>query len=141
MRNLRRIVSEFDFRRAASLLRSALAETASDDSGSGDDKTVLRNLAGELDRAAVVDSTEIPADVVTLHSHVLLETSDGQNRRCLLTLTRHPISDRRLLSVVDPLGVSILGRRVGDTVTVPQKPPVHIRALLYQPEAAGEFHR
>lgn len=131
----RRVVSAFDFRRATSLLRSALA----DESNRGN--ALLRDLADELDRSAVVDSTEIPADVVTLHSHLLLECAQGRSRRCLLTLTRHPVSDRRLLSVADPLGAAILGRRVGDTISVAGDPPVHIRALLYQPEAAGEFHR
>jgi regulator of nucleoside diphosphate kinase len=51
---------------------------------------------------------------------------------------------RGRISVLAPLGTAILGQRVGDVIGV--RAPGGIRTLrveniLYQPEAAGDFHR
>jgi regulator of nucleoside diphosphate kinase len=51
--------------------------------------------------------------------------------------------ERGRISVLAPLGIAILGQRVGDVVAV--RAPGGVRKLLienvlYQPEAAGDFH-
>jgi len=47
------------------------------------------------------------------------------------------------LSVLSPVGTAILGYRVGNIIKwdVPEGvAEIHIKELLYQPEAAGDYH-
>jgi regulator of nucleoside diphosphate kinase len=48
------------------------------------------------------------------------------------------------ISVLAPLGTALLGRRVGDVVEAEfegRRICCEVAELLYQPEAAGDFHR
>jgi regulator of nucleoside diphosphate kinase len=103
----------------------------------------LRALEDQLARTSVVSSTEVDDDVVTMNSKVCVRAMD--TGRChALTLVYEcdcdPFGDK--VSVLTPLGASILGARVGDIVEwqvrhVPRR--VRIERILFQPEAAGAF--
>jgi regulator of nucleoside diphosphate kinase len=51
--------------------------------------------------------------------------------------------DRGRVSILAPIGTALIGYRVGDTVEwkVPSgRRRLRIEEVLYQPEAAGDFH-
>ena len=58
---------------------------------------------------------------------------------CSLVFPTEALNDADLdklnVSILTPIGLSLLGRRVGDTV----EGRVKIQELMYQPEAAGDF--
>ena len=128
--------TKIDYDRLSELVRAG--------TGSGKDQPHLRELRQELERATVVDPQEIPADVVTMNSKVLLrdlETGDEVS----YTLVYPPDAnlDEDKISVLAPIGTAILGYRAGATVTwnVPAGVRrLHIEKILYQPEAAGDYH-
>jgi regulator of nucleoside diphosphate kinase len=100
----------------------------------------VRALGEELDRAEVVPSTDIPNDVVTMHSEVrVTDLTVGEERT--LTLV-HPIeadSTRGRISILAPIATALLGYRLGDAVEwrVPGGVRrLRIHAILHQPEAA-----
>ena len=106
-------------------------------------KPYLHELERELNRAAIVESTEIPADIVTMNSTVrLVDGSTGE----ILTLTlvypdQANISEARV-SVLAPVGMAILGCRQGETIewNVPAGTrSLRIERILFQPEAAGLY--
>lgn len=77
-------------------------------------------LAGELDRAAVVSDTDLPEDVITLNSTVEVEDLVDHE---LLTFTlvtpeTADVSEGRI-SVLAPIGMALLGYRVGDEIEWP----------------------
>ena len=105
----------------------------------------LRELDQELIDAEAVPATDIDADVVTMNSRVRARDLES-GRTQAFTLVYHgdsAVFDDRL-SVLTPLGVRVLGRRVGDLVEWPVRRGVRrlrIEAIVYQPEAAGDFER
>lgn len=112
---------------------------------SSKDREHLEALGAELDRAHVVSPQEIPGDVVTMNSAVLVRDLDSGTE---MALTLVFPSDTGLelgkISILAPVGTALLGYRVGDTIE--WKVPGRVRRLrvermLYQPEAAGDFHR
>jgi regulator of nucleoside diphosphate kinase len=108
------------------------------------DELHLRELQHELDRAKLVDPKSIPADVVTMNSKVLLkDLESGEEMTYTLVFPADADVDEGKISVLAPIGTAILGYRVGATIT--WKVPAGLRQfqiekLLYQPEAAGDFH-
>ena len=100
----------------------------------------VKALKGELQRAEIVHSNQIPSDVITLNSHVLLHDLDtGERMEFTLVLPFAADINEKKLSVLSPLGTAILGYRVGDEFKWPV--PSGLRRLkvtrIYsQPEAA-----
>jgi regulator of nucleoside diphosphate kinase len=109
------------------------------------DREHVGRLEAELERAHVVSSSEIPADVVTMNSEVAVRDLDsGAETVFKLVFPSEADVDRQKISILAPVGTAVLGYQVGDTIE--WKVPGGIRRLqiervLYQPEAAGEYDR
>jgi regulator of nucleoside diphosphate kinase len=131
-------ISELDVER----LRALAEATATSRRRDGER---FRYLKEELDDAQVIPPAEMPPNVVTLSSRVRVrDTSTGEALVYTLVLPLEADFERGRISVLAPLGIAILGQRVGDVVDV--RAPGGVRRLrienvLYQPEAAGDFHR
>jgi len=101
----------------------------------------VQALEEELLRARILPEAEIPRDVVTMHSRVLLaDLQTGEELECTLVFPHQADSSRQRISVLAPIGTAILGYRAGDTFTwqVPRGPRrMQIRRVLSQPEATG----
>lgn len=101
-------------------------------------------LGRELDRAEVVEPVEVPADVVTMNSRVLIEEV-GSGERHELTLVYPPAANFEAgrLSVLAPVGAALLGLRAGQAIDWPlpdgRIKRVCVVSVLWQPEAAGEL--
>jgi regulator of nucleoside diphosphate kinase len=105
------------------------------------DRSSLKTLQGELDRAHIVNPTAVPQDVVTMNSRVRL-TDVETNEEQVYTVVFPSESNlgQGKISILAPIGTAILGYRVGDTVEwrVPGGvKTLRIEEILYQPEAAG----
>lgn len=101
-------------------------------------------LQQQLRQTSVVPSQKVDKDVVTMNSRVRLR--DLRLRESMTwTLVFPDDADvtSGKLSVLAPLGLAILGARVGQRMEVntPGGPRrIQIERILYQPEAAGDFH-
>jgi regulator of nucleoside diphosphate kinase len=109
------------------------------------DRDDVSGLVGELQRAVVVPASEIPPDVITMNSRARLLDLD-QLTTLELTVVYPEDADfaEGRISVVAPIGAAMLGYRVGDEIewVVPSGPRrLRVEAILYQPEAAGDFSR
>jgi regulator of nucleoside diphosphate kinase len=129
-----RCLTEFDSER----LRILLASARSPDSKFS---VYLNRLQRLLETADIVAPREVPHDVVTMNSKVRLKDDQTSHDMALsLVFPADAARDADLekldVSILSPLGLSLLGRRTGDMVGR----RIRIDELLYQPEAAGEFH-
>jgi regulator of nucleoside diphosphate kinase len=108
------------------------------------DRENLDVLRRELERARLMETDEVPPDVVTMHSRVRLEDPQtGQKMHCTLVFPEDALAADDRISVLAPLGAAILGCRTGDVIRfeVPGgRRQVRILEVLYQPEAAGHSH-
>ena len=108
------------------------------------DKEHLQALEEELDKAHTVGSRDIPGDVVTMRSQVRVkDMKSGAEMDLSVVFPSEADSEQGKISVLAPVGTALLGYRVGDTVE--WKVPGGLRRLkieriLYQPEAAGDYH-
>jgi regulator of nucleoside diphosphate kinase len=129
-------VTKYDLDRLTELIRER--------AGSAKDETHLRELEQELALAKVVDPHEVPADVVTMNSTVKLKDQDsGEEMTYTIVFPEAASLDDGKISVLAPIGTAILGYRVGSEIewNVPAGlTRLRIESILYQPEAAGDFH-
>ncbi|WP_428418426.1 GNAT family N-acetyltransferase [Methylibium sp.] len=99
-------------------------------------------LEHEIERAIVVDSLQISPDVVTMNSRAMLRLDDDVVEMVLVYPDDADDSAGRL-SVCAGIGTAILGYREGDTFDWRLEDKtcrIRIGRVLYQPEAAGDFH-
>lgn len=108
------------------------------------DRKDLRALANELERAEVVSPHNIPADVVTMNSKVVLRDLDtAEKMTYTLVFPKNANIDTGAISILAPVGTAILGYAKGDVVEWPVPSGVRrlrVEEVLYQPEAAGDHH-
>lgn len=79
--------------------------------------TALGKLRDELDRAAVIDSSAFPADVVTMDSTVQFEDlATSEIEEYTITFPERADVDRKRISILTPVGTALIGCRVGDIV-------------------------
>jgi regulator of nucleoside diphosphate kinase len=104
----------------------------------------LSRLMGELRRAWIVSPTEISPQTVTMNSRLVLkDLGSDEHHTVALKYPREAKGRRSAVSVLSPLGMALLGERVGEVVwwNEPAGPRLaRIDALIYQPEAVGDFH-
>jgi regulator of nucleoside diphosphate kinase len=131
MKHRKIIITDEDYRRLETLLGSNSARLIS-----GDDR--LAELQGELKRARLMSPADVPDDVVTMNSTVVLRDLDTQD---LETYTLVYPNDADIandkLSVLAPIGTAILGFRIGDELRwrVPAGwRRLKIENVLFQPE-------
>lgn len=116
----------------------------------------LRRLAPEheslqelLDNAELLPSAQLPADIVSMNSVVeVRDPASGRTQRLTLCYPGEAKPELGRISVLSPVGLSLLGRPVGSRATwqaLPQhssglgKCVLQIQALRYQPEASGDL--
>lgn len=108
------------------------------------DRSDLKKLTEELKRCETVDSKDVSPTVVTMNSRVKLKDLDnGEIMEYTLSFPKEADIEKGRISVTSPIGTAILGYSVGDTIEwmVPAgKRRIMIEELVYQPEAAGDFH-
>jgi regulator of nucleoside diphosphate kinase len=102
----------------------------------------MKKLDEEINNAKVVNSRQIPQDIITMNSRALLHLDREEFE---VSLVYHEEADwsNSKMSVLSPIGTAILGYRVGDTVEweIPSGiAQIQIKDLLYQPEACGDYH-
>jgi regulator of nucleoside diphosphate kinase len=130
-------ITSFDFSRLANLIGSLRAARYADEEG-------LDRLEEELARGKVVAPASVPDDVVTMNSVVMLRDVDsGQEMTCRLVFPTEASASENRVSVLAPVGTAILGYQVGDCVEWPVPSGtrhIAVEKIVYQPEAAGDFH-
>lgn len=130
-------ITKYDLARLQELLKVAHAFGERD-------TEYLDRLEEELERAHVVGAKEVPADVVTMNSRVLLQDEKtGEEFTYTLVFPTDADAGAGRLSVLAPVGTAMLGYSVGQTIEWPTPGGVRrlkVAALLYQPEAAGDYH-
>lgn len=130
-----RTLTELDHARLARLVR-----------GAGQDSSVQLDSAIDavLDSADLVSSHEVPPDIVTMYSRVeLADVATG--KRYSVTLCYPPDAEpgSGFVSVLSPVGASLIGRHVG-SIARWQTPggdhgSAELVALPFLPEASGDF--
>ena len=102
----------------------------------------LKKLAEEMEKAAVVNPDQIPADVITLNTTARL-VDQATNEEMVYTLVFPEDADvsQGKISVLAPIGTAMLGYKTGDLFewdTPGGERTLRVKEILYQPEASGD---
>ncbi len=95
----------------------------------------------KFEQATIVPQEEVPADVVTMNSTVSLYDMDFDVTECYTLV--YPVNAdifANRVSVLNPMGMAILGHRPGDVARWKNSHGEHqleLRELVYQPEREG----
>jgi regulator of nucleoside diphosphate kinase len=130
------VITETDFDRLSGVIDSPRYRATH--------SVLLRALKDELARRKVVASNEVSRGIVTMHSRVqVLDVKSGESETYTLVYPDEADIDEGKLSILAPLGTALLGTRIGQTIKF-EAPAgtrkLRIEKILYQPEAAGDFH-
>jgi regulator of nucleoside diphosphate kinase len=106
--------------------------------------TLMRELKEELTSGKVVAPDRVPKGIVTMNSRVRVRdlSSDESETYTLVYPDAADINENKL-SILAPLGSALLGARTGQVIRF-EVPAgwrrLRVERILYQPEAAGDFH-
>ena len=105
----------------------------------------IMELEREINQAEVIcDPREVPRDAITMRSRVRLRDSNADEAlECTLVYPSESDAEEARVSILAPLGTGMLGYRVGDVFEVTRPKGMaryKVEAVLYQPEASGDFH-
>ena len=129
-------ITEIDFDRLSQLVESPKYRATH--------SAFVAGLRRELDRGRVVPAMEVAKGTVTMRSRVRVKDLRARESETFtLVYPEEADIDEGKVSVLAPLGMALLGARVGEVVEV--KAPGGVRRfrveeILYQPEAAGDLH-
>lgn len=103
-------------------------------------------LEAELARAHIVAAAEVPADVVTLNTTLVVEDCESGARRIItVVLPEHAGVERGRVSVLAPIGAAVIGLRLGDEIDwmLPNGRATRVRVaeIILQPEAVRDGGR
>lgn len=118
-----------------------LKKLVDDEADNTADKQHVLDLGMELARAQIVSADQLPGDVITMNSKVLLRI-DGAQEEVSLVYPNEADVAANSISVLSPIGTAILGYREHDRFewNVPSgTAKVEVLKVVYQPEAAEKL--
>ena len=105
--------------------------------------TAVHAIRAFLESARAVPPAQVPPDIVTMNSRVLVRDPRDDSVDCyLLAYPTEDGANGETLSVLSPLGSVLLGAREGEQVTLMGARGarnVRVDVIEYQPERAGDY--
>jgi len=102
-------------------------------------------LRAELDRADVVEPSQVPANVVTMNSVVTFEDENSSDELTVSLVYPSGTGAPGTVSIFAPVGSALLGMAVGQHIEWPMPDGrtrrLRVLEIEYQPESAGDLHR
>ncbi|VTU31616.1 Regulator of nucleoside diphosphate kinase [Variovorax sp. PBS-H4] len=97
-----------------------------------------------LESTDVIRSREVPSDLVTMYSQLtLVDTRTGERRKLTLCYPQDADPASGFVSVLSPVGISLIGLRLGATANwiLPGggEGSARVTEILFQPEASGDY--
>jgi len=90
-------------------------------------------LLEEIDRANTTAPADLPADVVTMLSHVeFIDETSGETHSVQLVYPREADMEQHRLSVLTPVGAGLIGMRCGDAIDWPNRLGAYRRLRIVQ---------
>jgi regulator of nucleoside diphosphate kinase len=134
--NFERTLTDLDHVRLKNLIRRDLRDRLS--------SSRTKQIENTLDACAVVPARKVSPDVVTMYSQVLLlDRASGEHNKLTLCYPADAEPTEGFVSVLSPLGWSLLGLQVGQVArwSTPSggERAAEVLAILFQPEASGNY--
>jgi regulator of nucleoside diphosphate kinase len=124
------LITAYDFPRLAGFAANVSNRRTSENA------YLSEKLQELLERAEIIRPWHISSDVVTMNSKVRLrDCRKNEDMLLRLVFPKDAGIDDINVSILTPLGLAILGRKVGDVIS----DRIKVEEVLFQPEAEGRF--
>jgi transcription elongation GreA/GreB family factor len=81
------------------------------------DQKNIRKLNYDISQGCIATADQIPPDVVTIHSRIVLKEIAGDTELAVTLVFPDEVDDRQdRISILSSLGAAIIGRRSGDII-------------------------
>lgn len=104
----------------------------------------LERLDVVLNTAELVNPEIIPSDIVTMNSRIRIKDMElDEEYICTLNYPNQTYISEENCSILTPMGTALIGSRVGDLIICKMtynSITMRVEEILYQPEAACDFH-
>ncbi|MGH4049905.1 MAG: GreA/GreB family elongation factor [Clostridium sp.] len=104
-------------------------------------KQNLKHLEAEVNRADVISTKQLPGDVITMNTKVIILIGDSEEEISLVYPSDADISKNKI-SILSPIGTAILGYSEGSIIEwiVPNGTvQIEVKKVLFQPEDQGIY--
>jgi len=91
---------------------------------------VAQELLDELERAQIVDPSQVPGDVVRMGSTVTFKADDGHTRTLKLVYPADESLDGHRISVMTPVGAAMIGLGKGQSISWTARDGKHHRLTV-----------
>lgn len=102
-----------------------------------------KNLLTELNRGVIVEPQDVPSDVITMNSLVVFcDIESKEKLEYWLVFPDDADIGQRKISVLSPIGCSLLGYKIDDIISVntPKgEKQLKVEKILHQPESHGNY--
>ncbi|MBZ0246037.1 MAG: GreA/GreB family elongation factor [Cyclobacteriaceae bacterium] len=131
----KRQITDYDYKRLDALLKEAPVEFRNSD--------IFKKFSTELSSAQILPQKKISKSVVTMNTRVrLIELTSKKKIEVTITYPKEANANERRISVFSLIGVELLGRKLGDTVSwaIPGgMGRFEIMEVTFQPESVGNY--
>jgi regulator of nucleoside diphosphate kinase len=114
------IVSTADYERLTDLANASIERLPE----------VAQELLDELERAQIVDPTQVPGDVVRMGSTVTFKADDGHTRTLKLVYPADESLDEHRISIMTPVGTALIGLGKGQSISWTARDGKHHRLTV-----------
>jgi regulator of nucleoside diphosphate kinase len=91
---------------------------------------VAQELLDELERAQIVDPSQVPEDVVRMGSTVTFKSDDGHTRTLKLVYPADESLDEHRISIMTPVGAALIGLGKGQSIAWTARDGKHHRLTV-----------
>jgi regulator of nucleoside diphosphate kinase len=102
----------------------------------------IKDLEAEIKKATVIGYEQLPKDVITMNSKVILSI-DHEEEEITLVYPNEADVKQNKISILSPIGTAILGYSEGSLIEwkVPSGiVKIEVKKVIFQPEAMGLYH-
>ena len=129
-------ITDYDLRRLRALINGLQL--------SKEDRIYIKDLEKELEKAVVMQPQEIPPDVITMNSRVLIkDLISEETMQYWLVFPEAADLSKNKISILAPIGTALIGYCAGDVIEwrVPNgMRKLKVEKILYQPESEKNYN-
>ncbi len=101
-----------------------------------------RALIAELEKCEIIEPKNVPPDIITMNSQIQFKDEQGSTWKYWLVFPEDADLASQKISILSPIGCSLIGYRKGDTITIPMpkgEKKLIVEEIIHQPEREGKF--
>jgi regulator of nucleoside diphosphate kinase len=106
------------------------------------EETCVKKIKDKLKYSRIIESEEIRPNVITMNTRFRLKNlGNGSRNEFVLVFPEQQNPEKNQISVFDFLGTEVLCHEVGEVIPSANSDCFFlIENIIYQPEAAGDYH-